>query len=193
MSGGAQRRPYCRTALINTLSMSLATAHTSPSSVKAFPNVYLKGIEQKQLSAISSIPTTWKWTYSGKDLICDVAYDLFTTSSPGGSEENEVMVWLGKFGQVQPIGADNKLATVTVAGKSFTLYKGMNGSMTVFSFVADSNTESFEGDLMDFIDYLTANQGLNKSQYIKSIGAGTEPFTGSDAKFTTSALSLSMS
>ena len=57
--------------------------------------------------------------------------------------------------------------------------------MTVYSFVAESTVNSFSGDIINFTKYLNSNQGLSTSQYLQSIGAGTEPFTGSNAVFKT--------
>jgi xyloglucan-specific endo-beta-1,4-glucanase len=48
-------------------------------SVKSYPNVV---VETKD---------------SGAGLVTDVAYDLFSSSTIGGSEEYEVMIWLGNF------------------------------------------------------------------------------------------------
>jgi xyloglucan-specific endo-beta-1,4-glucanase len=44
-----------------------------------------------------------------------------------------------------------------------------------FSFVAASPIQSFSGDLNAFLSYLTSNGYLDSSQYLVSIGAGTEP------------------
>lgn len=101
------------------------------------------------------------------------------------------MIWLAPLGGAGPISSTGSpVATVTVAGKSWKLYIGPNGSMKVFSFVATSPINSFSGDVMEFIQYLTAHQGLNKNQILQSVGAGTEPFSGSNAVFKTSAYSL---
>lgn len=62
--------------------------------------------------------------------------------------------------------------------------------MTVYSFIASGSVNNFNGDLKDFYKYLIANQGFKDSQYLISAGAGTEPFTGSNAVFETSAYSL---
>lgn len=62
--------------------------------------------------------------------------------------------------------------------------------MTVFSFLPTSQITSFSGDLKVFFDYLVSNQGLSKSQYLISAGAGTEAFTGKDAVFTVSDFSV---
>lgn len=123
-------------------------------------------------------------------MVANVAYDLFTASTTGGSPEYEIMIWLGAYGGAGPISSTGStIATPTVAGYSWKLYKGVNGQMTVFSFVASSTVTSFSGDLKAFLTYLSSNQGLPTSQYLQSIGAGTEPFTGSNAVFSTTAYS----
>lgn len=81
---------------------------------------------------------------------------------------------------------------MTIAGTSWSLYKGLNGSTTVFSFVAASEVTSFSGDIKAFFTYLISNEGLSSSQYLTSVGSGTEAFTGSNAKLTVSAFSISI-
>ncbi|RDW70603.1 putative endoglucanase [Aspergillus mulundensis] len=163
------------------------------SSVKSFANVAYQ-FTSTQLSSLSSIPSTWEWSYSTTDIVADVAYDLFTSSSAGGDSENEIMIWLAALGGAGPISSTgSSIASVTLGGVTWDLYSGPNGSMQVYSFVASSTTESFSADLMDFINYLVENQGLSTSQYLTNVQAGTEPFTGSDATFTVSSYSVSIS
>lgn len=58
------------------------------------------------------MPSSWSWSYSGDGLIADVAYDMFTSSSAGGDEEFEIMVWLGALGGAGPISSmSNSLAS----------------------------------------------------------------------------------
>ncbi|GES61489.1 xyloglucan-specific endo-beta-1 [Aspergillus terreus] len=147
----------------------------------------------KQLSALGSIPTSWSWKYTGSDIIANVAYDLFTSSTADGDNEYEIMIWLAALGGAGPISSTGSpVASPTVAGHSWDLYSGMNGQMQVYSFVASSQTESFSADLQEFITYLQSNQGLPTSQYLVDVQAGTEPFSGSDATLTTSAYSVSV-
>ena len=89
------------------------------------------------------------------------------------------MIWLGALGGAGPISSTGSpVATPTIDGNTWDLYKGPNGDTTVFSFVAGGkHVESFGGDVMDFLNYLVKNQGLSDSQYLVSVGAGTEPFT----------------
>lgn len=133
-------------------------------------------------------------SYTGSNIVADVAYDCFFGTSPTASQSYEVMIWLAALGGAGPISATGSpIATLTIDGVSWKLFKGMNGSMTVFSFVASSQVTSFSGNLMDFFKYLSTSQGLSTSQYLQSIGAGTEPFTGSNAKLTVSAFSVTVS
>ncbi|KAI0388824.1 family 12 glycosyl hydrolase [Xylariaceae sp. FL0594] len=160
-----------------------------PYSVKSYANAVVK-TTAKKISAISSIPSTWKWSYTGNNIIANVAYDLFTSSSASGSSEYEVMVWLAALGGAGPISSSGSpVATPTIAGVSWKLYDGWNGNMHVFSFVASSQVPNFSGDLKAFLTYLSSHNGLSTSQYLTSLGAGTEPFTGSNAVLTTSAYS----
>ena len=147
----------------------------------------------KQLSGITSIPTTWSWTYTGSNIVADVSYDCFTSSSAGGSNEYEIMVWLAALGGAGPISSTGSpVATPTIGGSSWKLFSGPNGATTVFSFVADTQVADFNGDLMDFFNYLTTNEGLSSSQYLLSVQAGTEPFTGSNAVLDTTSFTASV-
>ncbi|KAI1163082.1 family 12 glycosyl hydrolase [Nemania serpens] len=161
-------------------------------NVKSYANVVVQ-TAAKKISAIGSIPSTWKYSYTGKNMVANVAYDLFTSSSASGSSEYEVMVWLAALGGAGPISSTGSpVATPNIAGVSWKLYEGYNGNMHVFSFVASSQVTNFSGDLKAFLSYLTSNRGMSTSQYVTSLGAGTEPFVGSSAVLTTTAYSASI-
>ncbi|KAI9040441.1 putative endoglucanase [Aspergillus affinis] len=161
--------------------------------VKSFANAAYS-FTAKQLSSLSSIPTTFNWKYtSGSDIVADVAYDLFTSSSADGDEEYEIMIWLAALGGAGPISSTGStIAKPTVAGTTWDLYLGPNGQMQVYSFVAPSSVENFEADLVDFLKYLQESQNLPSSQYLTHIQAGTEPFSGSDAKMSVSSFKVSV-
>lgn len=78
---------------------------------------------------------------------------------------------------------------MTLAGQKWDVFKGPNGDMTVFSFLPANGKQikSFKGDVNDFLKYLIKSQGLSSAQFLKSVGAGTEPTLGDGAVFTTSA------
>lgn len=101
------------------------------------------------------------------------------------------MIWLAAFGGIQPIGYGTPIASPTIDGVTWNLYKGPN-TWTVFSFVATSQINNFSGDIMEFFTYLIDNQGLPSNYYLQVMQAGTEPMTGSDAWFTASPYTLTM-
>lgn len=161
------------------------------SDVKSFADVSLQ-FTAKTLSSITSIDSTWDWSYSTTDIVADVAYDMFLSSTADGDDEYEIMVWLAALGGAGPISSTGSaIATTTINGVTFKLYSGPNGSMTVYSFVAESTTTAFSGDMLDFFTYLIDNEGLSSSLYLIDVQAGTEPFTGS-ATLTTSKYSVAV-
>lgn len=133
-------------------------------------------------------------SYTGSSLVADVAYDLWLSTSSGGTNKYEIMVWLAAYGGAFPISSTGTtpLATTTIAGQSWKVYRGPNGDTTVYSFVADSTITNFSGDLNGFFKYLVSSQGLSNSLWITSLQAGTEPFTGSNAVMTTSSYTISV-
>jgi xyloglucan-specific endo-beta-1,4-glucanase len=104
---------------------------------------------------------------------------MFTSSTASGSAQYEIMVWLAALGGAGPISSTGSaIATPTIGGVTFKLYSGPNGSTTVYSFVAESEQTSFSGDLRGFFTYLINSEGFSSSQYLLSVQAGTEAFTG---------------
>ncbi|RAL67575.1 hypothetical protein DID88_008330 [Monilinia fructigena] len=143
-------------------------------SVKSYANAGLNFAHRK-VSAIKSIPASWKWSYTGSNIVADVSWDLFSSAAGTGNADYEIMIWTGALGGAGPISkTGSTIATPTIAGVSWKLYFGPNGDTKVFSFVASSPVENF------FCQILT------------TIQAGTEPFTGSNAVFTTSAYSVAI-
>jgi xyloglucan-specific endo-beta-1,4-glucanase len=118
--------------------------------------------------------------YTGSNLIADISYDLWLAPSLGAANKYEIMIWIGSLGGAGPISSTGStpLASPTIAGTKWKLFKGPNGDTTVFSFVAPTNIQNFSGDLMGFFDYLTSSQGVSTSSVVTSLQAGTEPFSG---------------
>ncbi|KAE9291330.1 hypothetical protein PR003_g25061, partial [Phytophthora rubi] len=84
------------------------------------------------------------------------------------------------------------IASTTIAGTQWSVYKGPNGSMMVYSFVACKQVENFEGDLMEFFNYLVMDQGFKTSQFLIKVECGTEPFVGNDVTMTVSKYSATV-
>ncbi|RDB26664.1 putative xyloglucan-specific endo-beta-1,4-glucanase A [Hypsizygus marmoreus] len=167
--------------------------------VKSYTNINLNSGLNKRLSAISTIPTTWRWsqTISGS-IVANIAFDLFTSSTSGGSNANEIMVWLANYnaGPISAVynsdGTPKPVASnVSLAGRTWNVYFGSNGANNVYSFLPTSGAvvTSFSADLNIFLKYLTSSQGLSSSQYLTTVQAGTEATSGS-ATLTSSAYSV---
>ncbi|KAJ5712993.1 uncharacterized protein N7483_010174 [Penicillium malachiteum] len=163
------------------------------SNVKSYASAALQ-FTAATLSSITSIESTWKWSYSTTNIDADVSYDMFLASSATGSDKYEIMVWLAAYGGAGPISSTgSSVGTTTVGGVEFSLYTGPNGDTTVYSFVASKTTTSFSADLKEFFTYLIDNEGLSSSLYLVDVQAGSEPFTGTDATLTVSKYSAAVS
>nr|QBC17961.1 effector protein [Phytophthora infestans] len=151
--------------------------------VKSFANAALK-FQPKQISAIKSIPTSIEYTYTyGDHIITNVAYDLFTSSSPTGETEYELMVWLAALGEPWPLTDSGKsIATVNIGGVVFELFQGMNKNVKVSHIVAKKTAYKFSADLKKFFSELPKNNTLPQTQYLVKLEAGTEPFQGKNGE-----------
>ncbi|KAG6916987.1 hypothetical protein DXG01_004331 [Tephrocybe rancida] len=161
--------------------------------VKSYTNINLNSGLNKKLSAVSSIPATWKWSQSNSGtVVANIAFDLFTSASSGGSNANEIMIWLANY-NAGPISAvynsdgtpQPKASNVSLAGRTWNLYFGSNGANNVYSFLptGGATVTSFSADLNLFLKYLTSSQGLSTSQFLTTVQSGTEATSGS-ATFT---------
>ncbi|QSZ35029.1 hypothetical protein DSL72_007892 [Monilinia vaccinii-corymbosi] len=163
-----------------------------PGQVKSYANAGLN-FAARRVSTISSIPTTWKWSYTGSKVDADVSYDLFSSAAGSGHADYEIMVWVGALNGAGPISFTGKpIATPYIAGHAWELYSGLNDGTKVFTFVAPSPIYNFSGDLKQFLTYLATHNGYPTSQILTTIQSGTEPFTGANAVFTTSSYIVSV-
>ncbi|KAG2049789.1 glycoside hydrolase family 12 protein [Suillus hirtellus] len=183
----------------STIGWTTTYTWTGGYQVKTFTNVQLNTGINQQLSAFSSMPTIWQWTQSTDEVQADVAYDLFTSWSPGGSDVNEIMIWLANInsgpisynynaeGDAIPI-----VTNIPLEDYTWNLYSGFNGVNQVYSFLPTSgNISSFSGDIYSFLSYLIENEGMSSSQYLTTAQGGTEVTSGT-AQFTTQAYSLAI-
>ena len=84
------------------------------------------------------------------------------------------MVWYNHIGPVQPVGS--RVGTANVAGRSWDVWTGNNGSNDVISFVAPSAIGSWSFDVKAFANE-TVSRGLaQNSWYLTSVQAGFEPW-----------------
>lgn len=118
----------------------------------------------------------------------NVSYDLWLSPDPqlgNAHASHEIMIWLHKEGDISPLGS--KQVTTTIGGVEWDLWEGPHpeAGWLVHSFVRTTNTGSQSLNLADFYHYLIP-RGLSASEYLLSIEAGTEVFTGEGRLDTTS-------
>ncbi|KAI4703234.1 hypothetical protein J4E81_002111 [Alternaria sp. BMP 2799] len=126
------------------------------------------------------------------------------STSTGGIKWSTDWVWQGGQDNVKSYAYAGKIltkgqkiaqitTTVTIAGYTFDLYTGYNGSMRVYSFVRAGNSDikSFSADIKLFFNYLEQTQQFPAStQNLIVYQIGTEAFTGGPARWSASSFSL---
>ncbi|KAF9222433.1 glycoside hydrolase family 12 protein [Gyrodon lividus] len=202
--GEGTATPGWQCSTLDSVNDNIVSWHTSWTwtglGVKSFSSISLnEGIDQ-QLSSITSIPTTWRWSQvSSRIVVADVAYDMLTSTTPGGSAVNEIMIWLGDY-NVRPVSSHYNFdgwplpvrSELLLGGHIWNLYSGSNGANQVYSFVpANGIITSFSTDIYPFLLHLMQHQGIDSSQYLTNVQAGTKTTSGS-AIFTTLAYSLTI-
>ncbi|CAG7612674.1 GH12 family glycosyl hydrolase domain-containing protein [Actinacidiphila bryophytorum] len=128
-----------------------------------------------QLSSISSAPTSVSFNYVG-NAVYDAAYDIWLdpTAKKDGVNKTEIMVWYHQTSPVQPVGS--KVGSANVAGRTWDVWTGNNGSNDVISFVSPSAISSWNFDVKAFANE-TISRGLAQSNwYLTSVQAGFEPW-----------------
>lgn len=107
-----------------------------------------------------------------------------TKGDSTSTSAHELMLWLRYEGGQVPIGySSGPVATITLYGKTWTLYQGVNDStgITVSSLLVDPDDQYFgwfSGDIKEWLVAM-ANQGLfTTSTYVNVGNAGMEPFYG---------------
>ncbi|KAL8790104.1 MAG: hypothetical protein Q9213_000806 [Squamulea squamosa] len=151
------------------------------SAIKAYPNAQaVSKTPCKPLNEYKTMPSIFNWSVSTTTITGDVAYDAFLNpecNGPGDKHIYEVMVWLARLGKLQPIGRLIRY-NIQLAGHSWTLHKGTNTQTgtEVFSFVAGDKggIKNFQGDLMEFFNYLTRSQGVDAGLKMTTMQAGAE-------------------
>ena len=131
-----------------------------------------------QIGQISSAPSSISDSYPGSGTY-DAAYDIWLndTTNVSGVQKTEIMIWLNHTGSIQPIGSQT--ATASIAGHSWAVWTGNNGSNNVVSY-QQAGLTSLSFNVMDFVrDTLSrGSQYGNLSWYLTSIQAGFEPWVG---------------
>ncbi|GAB4105978.1 cellulose binding domain-containing protein [Micromonospora taraxaci] len=130
-----------------------------------------------QVSQISSATSSISYRYvSGATY--NASYDIWLDPSPkrDGVNQMEIMIWLNRQGPIQPIGS--VVGSVNLAGRTWEVWRGSNGSNNVISYVASSAISSLNFSVLDFINDTRNRGAITNSWYLTSIQAGFEPWQG---------------
>ncbi|MFG2056756.1 cellulose binding domain-containing protein [Micromonospora sp. NPDC048930] len=130
-----------------------------------------------QVKNISSAPGSISYNYvSGA--IYDAAYDIWLDPTPkkDGVNQMEIMIWFNRQGSIQPIGSP--VGNASIAGRTWEVWRGSNGSNNVISYLAPSAITSMSFDVMAFINDTRSRGAITSDWYLTSIQAGFEPWQG---------------
>ncbi|MEU8253646.1 cellulose binding domain-containing protein [Micromonospora inaquosa] len=130
-----------------------------------------------QVGQISSATSSISYRYvSGATY--NASYDIWLDPSPkrDGVNQMEIMIWLNRQGPIQPIGS--VVGTTNLAGRTWEVWRGSNGSNNVISYVAQSAISSLNFSVLDFINDTRNRGAITNSWYLTSIQAGFEPWQG---------------
>jgi hypothetical protein len=183
---------------------------TGSSAPASFPSIYIgaNGDTQggtystssddhlpKQLSAITSLMTTFKFTTTGN---MNAAYDIwFSSSVPttcyGDGISGFIMLWFHSPNGFSPIGGSAMATNVPIGGSNWNVWKGnrgttgssqgscsvQNSNAPVISYVATSDmTNVTNFDLKPFFNDAVTSRGFNNSFYLTDLFAGFEIWSG---------------
>ncbi len=146
----------------------------------------------RAISAIAagSLATSFTWATNGATGSYNAAYDVWFSTGSGGDPSASspsggfLMIWFNDSPQNQPIGAVIANGTVTIGGKPFSIWYGMNGSRPCVSYIAQEDLFTWTFSLGDFIqDAITRNcsgttKCVNPSWYLTNVFAGFEIWNG---------------
>lgn len=137
------------------------------------------------LNSLTSVTSSFNESNPGSGN-WESAYDIWLNGSA-----IEVMVWTDVSGDVAPLGSD--LGTVTLAGSTWSLYAGNNGSNPTYSFVHSGNESSGTVNLLDLLKYLENTKGYFSNPTLSTVQYGWEISSTGDTQedFTINSYSVS--
>jgi len=134
---GSGRGPQCIWANSPT-NWGVWANHPNTGGVKSYPNsTKWSGRRVSQLGTLSS---SFNVSVPTSGVAFTSTYDVWSSDN-----RYEIMLWVNKYGAVGPIGGFQ--TTANVGGHNWNVYRGNNGSITVFSFLRTSNTSSGTVDI----------------------------------------------
>jgi hypothetical protein len=120
--------------------------HPNTGGVKSYPNATRQ--VNRQLSSLGSLSSVVDMSVPSGGAYAST-YDIWLDNN-----RYEIMLWLNRTGPVGPIGSYQTSAST--GGHGWDVYRGVNGSFEVFSFLRQGNTSSATVDIKAVLDWLRA-------------------------------------
>ena len=135
----------------------------------------------RKVSSVSAVSSSWS-TIQPEHGVYNVAYDIWfsrTSRVTGQPDGAEMMIWLARNGNIQPVGS-RVAEAVRLDDATWDVWYGWNGKNNVISYVRTSNTDGVDDlDLKAFIADAADRKFIQTSWYVTSIEAGFEIWQGS--------------
>jgi hypothetical protein len=133
------------------------------SGVEAYPNV--SRTINKSISSLKSVSSSFTVTDPSAGSY-EAAYDIWTADNA-----NEIMIWTDVH-NVGPLGSS--VGSLTLDGRTYTVYKGSNGSNNVYSFVDTSRVTSGTFNILDILKWIQNTKGWMSNETLGKVQFGWE-------------------
>jgi len=118
--------------------------HPNTGGVKSYPNA--TRYVNRRLSSLGGLSSVFDTRVPSGGAYAST-YDIWANNNA-----YEIMLWVNKTGPVGPIGSYQ--TSVTVGGHSWDVYRGVNGSFEVFSFLRQGNTSAGTIDIRAVLNWI---------------------------------------
>lgn len=172
-SGAGSQTLFVNTNSANSPNWWVQANHPNTGGIKSYPNVKFPGTSDPALSSITSIPSSWSVSRPNTGAY-NSAYDVWCNGYSW-----EIMIWINWFGPVGPLGSQ-QASSQSIAGATWNVYRGNNGSNEVVSFLRTSNTNSVSNmDVKQFLNWIVNRGWFSNSTTLTEVQAGFELTSGS--------------
>ncbi|MGN8068814.1 hypothetical protein [Mucilaginibacter sp. SG564] len=140
-----------------------------------------------QMSHLSSFRSNWSMTVPTNGEKYNSSYDIWldVSNNPAYKAKKEVMIWLNYKGPAYngsdfvPVGGIPIHTNISIAGSTWNIYEGNNGTNDVYTFRRTTNTSSVSNlDIKAFLTYAQNDDFFSSSYYLLGVQAGWEIVAG---------------
>ncbi|RKN38752.1 GH12 family glycosyl hydrolase domain-containing protein [Streptomyces hoynatensis] len=145
-------------------SWTVTADHPNTGGIKSYPNA--KRVVGRTIADLSRLTSSYNVTVPSSGAY-NTAYDVWDSDYG-----NEIMLWVNWNGAVGPLGS--QVATVSLGGHGWTVYRGSNGSNNVYSFLRQGDSTQGTIDILPILDWITQQGWMSQSEVIGDVQLGYE-------------------